>query len=145
MGYRSFGRMVLTGKKEGVLAIVADLKLRGDKYIHEALDEMILWENGTEAYFALRFIGWKWYDSYPDIQAFEAIWSTFREMCESSEVDHKLKGAFVRIGEDDDDVERRYFGDDPYDLVKVDVSIEGVDIPSKEDDVRNRRGRDAGT
>lgn len=130
--------MVFAGEKEGVLAIVADLKLRGDKYMHEALEEMVLWESGAEAYFALEFGGWKWYESSPDIQAFEAIWSTFREMCESSEVDHKLNGAFVRVGEDDDDVERRYFGNDPYDLVRADVSIEGVDIPSKEEDVRNK-------
>lgn len=130
--------MVFAGEKERVPAIVADLKLRGDKYMHEALDEMVLWENGTEAYFALEFSGWKWYESYPDIQAFEVIWSTFREAYESGEDKPKIDGAFIRIGEDDDDVERRYFGDDPYDLVKSCVTIEGVSIPSKEDDVRNK-------
>lgn len=138
MGYRSYGRMVLTGEKDRVLAIIADLKLRGNKHMHEALDEMVLWEDNGEAYLALEFNDWKWYPDYPDIQAFEAIWDAFREAYEDGEDKPKLDGAFIRVGEDDDDVERRYFGDDPYDLVRSYIVLEGVNIPSKDDDLRSR-------
>lgn len=47
----------------------------------------------------------KWYPSYPDVQAFEAMMSA---------LDGDVEGyctEFVRVGEESDDVEERYTGD----------------------------------
>ncbi len=141
MGYRSYGRMVFEGEKDVVIALVADLKLRGDEVMHKALDEMVLWVRGERANFGLEYSGWKWYDSYPHIQAFECIWSTFKERFEGTDDEAPdLNGAFIRVGEDDDDIDRRYFGDDPYDLATTHVGIEGLSIPPKNQDIRNTGG-----
>jgi hypothetical protein len=43
---------------------------------------------------------WKWYDSYPDVQAHVALQDFARE--------HGAATAYIRVGEDDDDVERDF-------------------------------------
>ena len=43
---------------------------------------------------------WKWYDSYPDVQAHVALQDFARE--------HGAATAYIRVGEDDGDVERDF-------------------------------------
>jgi hypothetical protein len=53
----------------------------------------------------------KWYPSYPDVQMFEAMLSTFKGHTDD---DEDIKGyctEFVRIGEDTEDVEQVHTGD----------------------------------
>ena len=45
----------------------------------------------------------KWYDSYPEVQAFNRFVSNFLELAEQEEI--KWAYEFVRVGEDSDDVE----------------------------------------
>lgn len=49
----------------------------------------------------------KWYESYPDVQAFESAADKFVELCnaEVSEGSPTYNYEFVRIGEDYDDVD----------------------------------------
>jgi len=47
--------------------------------------------------------GWKWYDSYPEIIAFNAFVSNFLELAEQEEIVWAYE--FVRIGEENDDIE----------------------------------------
>lgn len=60
----------------------------------------------------------KWYESYPDVQRFMQM----LEELGDSEV-HKYAIEFVRIGEDNDDTERREWGDTGW---RVDVRREIV-------------------
>ena len=45
----------------------------------------------------------KWYDSYPEVQAFNKFVSNFLELAEQEEI--KWAYEFVRVGEDSDDIE----------------------------------------
>lgn len=52
----------------------------------------------------------KWYDSYPEVQAFEAFWDKFMELAEEPEEGGDpifWACEFMRIGEEDDDVEQK--------------------------------------
>jgi hypothetical protein len=48
----------------------------------------------------------KWYDSYPEVQAFNRFVSNFLELAEQEEI--RWAYEFVRIGEDSNDVEETY-------------------------------------
>ncbi len=50
----------------------------------------------------------KWYPEYADVKAFNEMWEWLDER--SSDI---ISGMFLRIGEEDDDIERMSFGDDP--------------------------------
>jgi hypothetical protein len=49
--------------------------------------------------------GWKWYDSYPDVQAFNRFVSNLLELAHDEEAKLGWNYEFARIGEDYDDVE----------------------------------------
>lgn len=106
MGYRSDVRMIISGPKDELLAAFASFALEGVQ--KEWLDEFIIADDGPGQAVAILGHGgtdWKWYNDYEDIQAYERIWSYFEGR------DDVFSGAFIRIGEDPEDVERRYFGD----------------------------------
>ena len=48
----------------------------------------------------------KWYESYEEIMRFDKLW----EIAQGIE---GISGKFVRIGEEDDDIEQNSFGEDP--------------------------------
>lgn len=133
MGYRSDVRMVIHGPREVILREFANLRLTGDKGMQEVLDEWCVQPDWTvkDIEYAVAILGqggvsWKWYDAYPDVQAHTEIFDHFRELSEGAEsesLESKVDGAFVRIGEDDDDAESEYFGEDPYDLANISRSI----------------------
>lgn len=105
MGYRSDVRMIIEGPKDELVAAFASFALNGVS--KEWLDEYILADDGdgrAVAVLGRGGVSWKWYDDYEDVQAHELIWSHF------SVRDSVFSGAFVRVGEDEEDIERRYFG-----------------------------------
>lgn len=55
----------------------------------------------------------KWYDTYPDVQLMEDLYSFVEEL--SIESGGWYSGMFLRIGEQDDDVEQKTFGGSPWD------------------------------
>jgi hypothetical protein len=58
----------------------------------------------------------KWYSDYPEVQCHEKLWDKASDRDdEGIEVD----GAYCRVGEESDDNEERYFGNDPYDMVRI--------------------------
>ena len=61
----------------------------------------------------------KWYPSYPDLQMFEAMLSTF----ESEEI-KGYRTEFVRLGEESDDTEERHTGDNNQYHLQVRRSID---------------------
>jgi len=60
---------------------------------------------------------WKWYDEYPEVKAHEALWEKAEERHDALNV--AVDGAYARIGEESDDNVERFFGDDPYDYVRI--------------------------
>jgi hypothetical protein len=119
MGYRSSGACRVRGPKEQVLGVLARLRFLGNAEVNKQLTETVSLQRSGENHLVIGFDiqDWKWYDSYPDVQALEAIWGAFQEAQQDTAPD--LNGAFVRIGEDDGDTETRYFGDGSYELVQV--------------------------
>jgi hypothetical protein len=94
MGYRSTGAMWFS---QQALDAISDEQ---NKLIQQDI------ENGsfthvreTEDGIILEFESWKWYDSYKDIQEYEAIFN----MLQGAEIPYD----FVRLGEDPSDVECR--------------------------------------
>lgn len=70
----------------------------------DMFDENIRWfDRGM----VLQGESWKWYDSYPDVQAFNAAADKFVELCnkEVSEDTPTFNYEFMRVGEDYDDVD----------------------------------------
>ena len=139
MGYRSDVRMVVHGPKELILAGFAALALTGDQVMQEALKEWDLKEDGVRVTvgepdipLAVAILGrggtyWKWYEDYADIQAHTAIFNHFQQLYDDfpNELPYLwLTGAFARIGENDDDIETDYWGNDPYELLSIRRSID---------------------
>ena len=146
MGYYSDVCMAVRAPKEWLIAEVATLRLTGDKARQQALDELTLIEDDKD--FAVLYLHdkCKWYAGYPDVAAIEAIWDHFIEVLELSEGPdstgpedprRNIDAAFVRVGEDDNDVESRYHGSDPYDLVYLDRGV-GVSFDLGAKDIRPR-------
>ena len=63
----------------------------------------------------------KWYDSFEDVKAMEDLYRFFEEMGDESGA---YQGKFCRLGEEDDDVEDKAFGDAPWDYMFIKRSIE---------------------
>jgi hypothetical protein len=141
MGYSSDVRMVIRGPKEVILREFAGLRLQGDSAMQEALDEWWVMStatlhlrDGNTADAAVAILGkggtnWKWYESYSNVQAHSEVFRHFSELYDNNERDATalesyLEGAFVRIGENDDDIKTDYFGDSGYDLARPVRSIE---------------------
>lgn len=147
MGYYSDVYMAVRAPKEWLLAEIATLRLTGDEARQQALDELTLIEDNDNKDFAILYLhdNCKWYSGYPDVAAIEAVWDHFvgaldeAQSPDAAEDDPRrnIDMAFVRAGEEDDDIESRYHGSDPFDLVRPNRSVEvSFDLEAK--DIRPR-------
>ena len=69
----------------------------------------------------------KWYDNYKDVKAHERLYEIMEEYAEqygSETMNNPVSCAFIRIGEETDDVEERGGGYDPWNIMYVSRSIE---------------------
>lgn len=139
MGYRSDVRMVVKGPKELILTGFGALVLAGNKAMHDAVGEWLIMDDGEQKTvgepdvpLAVAILGkggtdWKWYASYEDVDALKAIFRHFKELYDDFPNERPynlLAGAFVRIGEDEADVESRYWGDEGYELAGTSRRVE---------------------
>lgn len=142
MGYRSYrsdGAIRIIGPKDRMLAELGALALLGDEFMREALAEFIVADaDDGKAVLGLDYEDWKWYESYPDISAFNRIWDHFGEIVDSRG-ESIFHGSFVRLGENEDDIERHEFGDRVWDLISVSRIIECAHSLDRNDDLRNNR------
>lgn len=73
--------------------------------------------------------GLKWYDDYKDVQAHERLYELMVEYAElygnRENMNNPVSCAYVRIGEEDDDIEERGAGYDQYSIMST---YRGVDI-----------------
>ena len=85
MGYRSDGAVWLPEEAYKLLPSVLKKDLE-DNWVKDYDNESV-WS----------FSGWKWYDSYDDIQ----MWEKYFVKCHKDDIEFD----FVRIGEDSDDIQ----------------------------------------
>lgn len=67
----------------------------------------------------------RWYDGYPDVQAYKKFVAQYTELVENAEDGHELPWVyeFIRIGEDTEDIETEGAGNCDY-VLQVKRSIE---------------------
>ena len=102
MGYRSDITAVFYAPKEHAPV----LKLYVDENFPEELkSDLEPIDNGRYAGYKFEGRGWKWYGSYPEVQAFEGFVSNFLELADGEDGSEKRWAyEFVRVGEDSDDI-----------------------------------------
>lgn len=90
----------------------------GDGLHRDETDSRVVWK--------FQYTSVKWYESYPEVQAFDAFWEKFCELAdESEEGSDPIFWAceFIRIGENDDDIETKSSNEAEW-LMQVQRSIE---------------------
>jgi hypothetical protein len=103
MGYRSDLKAAFYTTPDRAAA----LKLYVDENFPEELKgELHPIDNGRYQGYMFEGDGWKWYDSYPEVIAFNKFVSNFLELAEQEEI--RWAYEFVRVGEDINDVEETY-------------------------------------
>lgn len=65
----------------------------------------------------------KWYESDPSVCSHEALWELAKEYDNMENTTSALAGAFVRMGEDTDDIRQDFFGNFDYDWVRVERKL----------------------
>lgn len=104
MGYYSEVAYVAVGKKDDMLAAIAAWRLNSPDKAGIHLDEVDIVPRGNEHLLVSFYTeGTKWYDSFEGIQAHESFLSSLD--------DKPIAARFVRIGEDENDIETRTYGD----------------------------------
>ena len=106
---------------------LAEAKSREDTKLCFKHDELEVQESSL----LLKFYAsdWKWYDDYDDVQCHEKLLELAEEYINSQQEDSKLKHlsisyGFVRIGEETEDIDTKYGGDDGYSLIYPTRGIE---------------------
>jgi hypothetical protein len=106
---------------------LAEAKSREDTKLCFEHDELEVQESSL----LLKFYAsdWKWYDDYDDVQCHEKLLELAEEYINSQQEDSKLKHlsisyGFVRIGEEVEDIDTKYGGDDGYSLLYPTRGIE---------------------
>ena len=72
---------------------------------------------------------WKWYDDYDDVKCHERLLDLAEEYIDAQNSNKAMRNltisyGFVRIGEETDDIDTKYGGDDGYSLIYPTRSIE---------------------
>jgi hypothetical protein len=118
MGYRSQVHALIYGPEDKICALVAKHVLEGGNVFEHFKDDIRRFKTKRSVYTAteahdgrayawieheievieLRGDSWKWYDDYPDVQAWEAL------MLEAA-TEFDCITEFVRIGEDSNDIQ----------------------------------------
>lgn len=113
MGYRSDGEIVVFGPKDVMTSHLAMLRMMPEVSLiwqtnYADLQDVYEREapEGTQLVWHLKFSDWKWYETFGDIQAYEALWTLSREAEERG-----ISGFRYRFGESNDDNEQDFFGD----------------------------------
>jgi hypothetical protein len=133
MGYRSDVVICIFGQRKAMEAFVHSTTLIGT--FAKALKNFELTQSGDMLFWTAWIESWKWYEDDPVIQNIMALWDRAEEWRteedETADEGQSLSGAFVRHGENTDDIKEHYFGEDnPFDVVYTARSIE-TGIPTE--------------
>ena len=125
MGYRSLVGICFTRDKNtapSVPELLALARVKG-----------IIKDDGLGKYWSAKDYGWdndkfmfyvedvKWYESFEDVVLMETLFAFVKELSEENE--DWYSGMFLRIGEEDSDIEQNVFGHNPYDHMCLSRSI----------------------
>lgn len=124
MGYRTNGAWVIKGPVPQIIAAWAKcrLTLTIPNTGEDLWNYFELYRVGNTGFIRFSYEGWKWYESFSDIQFFESVWSALNDFADEAENPaESISGKRVHIGEDSA-TDDRAFGDDAPDLY-VSVSI----------------------
>jgi len=116
MGYRSVVGIMFKREKPQAPSVPEILALARTKGILEGDGLGKHWNDSEcddkkwQINFSVQHV--KWYESYPDVQAMEKLFSFVEEL--SRESGDWYSGMFCRLGEQDDDTEQKSFGNDPW-------------------------------
>jgi len=109
MGYRSdvCGVLAVDGwmddhNPKRFKELIGKIKLIGEDLLNQLREREVGWKDGVFMFHAEQ---WKWYDDSPAVAAWDAIW----EMANAME---GVSGVFVRIGEEMEDIQVDYMGQD---------------------------------
>jgi len=121
----------------------ADKKLKGKDVFHTFIteakaneetklcfdEESPLEINENQLLLKFHVDDWKWYDSFDDVKCHENLLNLAEEYVEAQENNQAMQNltisyGFVRIGEDVNDIDERYGGNDGYRLIHPFSSIE---------------------
>jgi hypothetical protein len=142
MGYRSDVHMVVQGVEEEVLTAWGAFRLTNPwTGIGKDPCEEHMSITRSKVYVTICFTAedWKWYGGYEDVDRINKLWSHFSDWPSDNEVSGmRMSGAFIRIGEDDTDIDTKYFGDGPYDLARVTRSIDSQYSVDLANDIRSK-------
>jgi len=137
MGYRSDVAIAIYGPEDAMVAMIAGQRLAGESVldIEKEYIEQTRYTSGGEPYLMLSTYqeGVKWYDSYPEVQA----WSDFLDTIADNYEETGIACEFVRIGEDPSDIEEKFVGDVEFHVtvhrsVSIDLPPEPVGAASTE-------------
>ena len=105
MGYRSNVSTVIYGDNRNPekYALLKTLMNTTFKVAYDAWSGCVTWHD-TKCVLEFFIEDTKWYESYPDVAAFIAMLENLQEI-------EGINYEFVRIGEDDEDIERNNHGD----------------------------------
>ncbi len=115
MGYRSQVRFTVRGKHDDVVAALVTFRLE-NSLASKAIGLCNFIKDGDDMVIKFQADDWKWYSGYEDVDTLNSLFKHFRD---SAEDDDKFEGAFVRIGEETNDIEEDFFGNDPYELERA--------------------------
>jgi len=101
---------------------IAEAKLREETKLCFDEEESPLEINQEDLLLKFYVDSCKWYDDYEDVQCHEALLKLADEYIDSQENNQAMKHltisyGFVRIGEETEDIDSRYGGDDGYSLL----------------------------
>ena len=97
MGYRSDVKYVIVFPSvEKRDEFLVKQKMLGDRYIQQAVNQLEVLEDKPVVRFHAD--GWKWYESYPEVRAHIVL-------CDIAAETYGAAWRFVRIGEDDEDID----------------------------------------
>lgn len=130
MGYRSNVAITIYGNSEKLNAVrkYAEIKFINlpaairdavmDLYYYSEKDSSNkVWGDDSRYFFYATSV--KWYSSYPVVDYIESIFQYANEICDDTD---DFAGEYVRVGEEDNDIDVRMFGDcDGH--IRVDRSI----------------------
>jgi len=127
MGYRSQVAFAIRGKRDDIIPVLMTFRLTnsGNPEGKAALDECYFSENAA-GIVTILYHGedQKWYPEFEEVIMLMKLFNAFDE-CED---DPKFDGHFIRIGEESNDIEEQTFGNDPYDMISLNQSI-NIDVP----------------
>lgn len=135
MDYRSDGIIAIEGTHEEITVGMAALMLTGGEAVRKTLtEEFKLVDHGKNVVLGVQYEGWKMYPTYTDVAAMHQIYEFFRRKYGDSEGPAKtLRGAWIRIGEEEDDIKSKGFGKHPSDIARVVSRIDSdVDFDAKD-------------